>query len=88
MKIQPQQIDIYFSASQLQDKVLRFDLSEYVCNRQKGTECVYLHLRSVSKLPSSFSLFVEFQERIRLSKEILGEQNNLACNKTKHLPDS
>lgn len=69
-------IEMYFSASQLQDKVLRRDLYEHVWNRQKGTECVYLHLCSVSKLPSSFSLFVEFQERIRLSKEILGEQNN------------
>lgn len=54
---------------------------ENIQNKQKRTED--LHLCSVSELPSSFSLFGEFKERIRLSKEILGKQNNSAHNKAK-----
>lgn len=62
------------------------DLSKNIQKKQKRTECVHLHLCSVSELPSSFSLFVEFKERIRLSKEILDKQNNFAQDKAKLIP--
>lgn len=50
--------------------------SEAIQNKHNGSE--HLHLCSVSELPSSSSLLVEFKERIRLSKEILDKENNSA----------